>query len=55
MKETEFRRHAEDCASCKEQADRDERLRAELVFLKQPISAPTSGPASKKALKRTKF
>jgi len=52
MKETEFRRHAEGCASCKEQADRDERLRAELVFLKQPISAPDLWARIEESLKK---
>ena len=52
MKETEFRRHAEGCASCKEQADRDERLRAGLVFLKQPISAPDLWARIEESLKK---
>ncbi len=40
MNEAEFRSHAEGCASCKRQADADERIMAELGYLKRPLSAP---------------
>jgi hypothetical protein len=52
MNEAEFRRHAEGCASCKEQADADERLMAGLGFLKQPLSAPNLWARIEESLKK---
>jgi hypothetical protein len=52
MDETEFRRHAEGCVSCKEQADADDRLMAGLGFLKQPLSAPNLWARIEESLKK---
>lgn len=52
MNEMEFRRHAEGCASCKGQADTDERIMAGLDDLKRPLSAPNLWARIEESLKK---